>query len=200
MTNNVQAPSDDQLVALAKQGDFDAFEQLVTRHQDRVYRLVLRFVRNEHEAQEVVQETFLSIWRNLDGFKGESQFGSWLYRIAANAALMRLRSQRRHPEVSTEELPADVIESREPAHHGGENWARRPDDQLQTNELRSHIQRAVDSLPEMYRSVFIIRDVEGLSTEETAEILGITVPTVKTRLHRARLQLRRTITDYFGQT
>ena len=191
--------SDEELVARARAKDFGAFEQLLDRYEDKIFRLAYRFVRNETEAKEVLQDTFLSIWRKLDTFKGDSQFGSWLYRVAANTALMRLRAQRRHPEVSTEELPAGYLDTFGALPPTGENWAKRPDDELQSDELRRHIQSAVDSLPEIYRTVFTLRDVEGLSTEETAEILDISVPTVKTRLHRARIALRDTITSYFNK-
>jgi RNA polymerase sigma-70 factor (ECF subfamily) len=193
--------SDDELVSLARNKDYAAFEELLNRYQDKVFRLAFRFVRNESEAKEILQETFLSIWRKLDTFKGDSQFSSWLYRIAANAALMRLRAQRRHPEISTEELPSGFLDQYQygalPAQ--GENWARRPDEQLQSDELRRHLQEATDALPEIYRTIFLIRDVEGLSTEETAELLGISVPTVKTRLHRARMALREAISKYFNK-
>jgi len=196
--------SDDALVARAKQRDFEAFEALIERYEDKVYRLAFRFVRNETEAKEIVQETLLSVWRKLDGFKGDSQFSSWLYRVTANAALMRLRTQRRHPEVSTEELEPGFLEQRESAYgqvtSPGENWARRPDDELQSEELRGELQRAIDALPEIYRTVFLVRDVDGFSTEETAEALGISVPTVKTRLHRARIALREAIGSYFERT
>jgi RNA polymerase sigma-70 factor (ECF subfamily) len=193
--------SDDELVALARKKDYAAFEELLNRYEDRVFRLALRFVRNESEAKEILQDTFLSIWRKLDTFKGDSQFSSWLYRITANAALMRLRAQRRHPEISTEELPSGFLDQYQ---YGavppeGENWARRPDEQLQSDELRRHLQEATDALPEIYRTIFLVRDVEGLSTEETAELLGISVPTVKTRLHRARMALREAISKYFNK-
>src|SRR5262245_23618900 len=191
------APTDAELVARAQVKDFAAFEELLDRYEDKVFRLAYRFVRNETEAQEILQDTFLSIWRKLHTFKGDAQFSSWLYRVAANAALMRLRAQRRHPEISTEELPTGYLDNNGQLPAAGENWARRPDDQLQSEELREHIQRAVDALPELYRTVFLIRDVEGLSTEETAEVLNISVPTVKTRLHRARIALRDAIGDYF---
>jgi RNA polymerase sigma-70 factor (ECF subfamily) len=191
------AATDAELVARAQAKDFAAFEELLDRYEDKVFRLAYRFVRNETEAQEILQDTFLSIWRKLDTFKGDAQFSSWLYRVAANAALMRLRAQRRHPEISTEELPVGYLDNNGQLPAVGENWARRPDDQLQSEELRDHIQRAVDALPELYRTVFLIRDVEGLSTEETAEVLGISIPTVKTRLHRARIALRDAIGDYF---
>jgi RNA polymerase sigma-70 factor (ECF subfamily) len=191
--------TDEQLVARARDKDFGAFEQLLDRYEDKIFRLAYRFVRNETEAKEVLQDTFLSIWRKLDTFKGDSQFGSWLYRVAANTALMRLRAQRRHPEVSTEELPVGYLDNYGHLPPAGENWAKRPDDELQSDELRRHIQSAVDGLPEIYRTVFLLRDVEGLSTEETGEILDISVPTVKTRLHRARIALRDNISTYFNK-
>jgi RNA polymerase sigma-70 factor (ECF subfamily) len=214
MSENVSSPqtensvlaglSDDALVARAKEKDFEAFETLVERYQDKVYRLAFRFMRNETEAKEIVQETLLSVWRKLDGFKGDSQFSSWLYRVTANAALMRLRTQRRHPEVSTEELDPSFLDRGGPAYgqvtSPGDNWARRPDDELQSDELRRQLQRAIDDLPEIYRTVFLIRDVDGFSTEETAEALDISVPTVKTRLHRARIALREAIGQYFDKT
>jgi RNA polymerase sigma-70 factor (ECF subfamily) len=190
-------PTDDALIARARGKDFAAFEELLGRYEDKVYRLAYRILRNETDAKEILQETFVQIWRKLDTFKGESQFGSWVYRIATNAALMRLRSQRRHPEVSTEELPIGYLDNYGTPMPAGENWAHRPDDDLQSAELREHIQAAVDKLPDIYRTVFVIRDVEGLSTEETAEVLGISVPTVKTRLHRARIALRDAIGGYF---
>jgi RNA polymerase sigma-70 factor (ECF subfamily) len=194
------APTDDELVARARQKDFAAFEELLSRYEDKVFRLAQRIVRNETDAKEILQETFVQIWRKLDTFKGESQFGSWVYRIATNAALMRLRTQRRHPEVSTEELPIGYLDNYGQVPPPRENWSLRPDDELQSAELRAHIQKAVDALPDIYRTVFVIRDVEGLSTEETAEVLGISVPTVKTRLHRARIALRDAIGDYFEAT
>jgi RNA polymerase sigma-70 factor (ECF subfamily) len=191
--------SDEELVARARAKDFAAFEELVDRYEDKIFRLAFRFVRNETEAKEILQDTFLLVWRKLDTFKGDSQFGSWLYRVATNAALMRLRAQRRHPEISTEELPVDYLDNYGQLPATGENWAKRPDDELQSDELRRRIQKSVDELPEIYRTVFLIRDVEGLSTEETAEVLQISIPTVKTRLHRARLALRDAITRYFDQ-
>jgi RNA polymerase sigma-70 factor (ECF subfamily) len=194
------SPSDEELVARARKKDFGAFEELLDRYEDKVFRLAFRFVRNETDAKEILQDTFLSIWRKLDTFKGDAQFSSWVYRVAANAALMRLRAQRRHPEISTEELPVGYLDRLGSLPPPGENWAKRPDDELQSQELRDHIQSAVDSLPELYRTVFLIRDVEGLSTEETAEVLGISIPTVKTRLHRARIALRDAIGEYFTRT
>ena len=189
--------TDQELVAKAQAKDYAAFEQLLDRYEDKIFRLAYRFVRNESEAKEILQDTFLTIWRKLDTFKGDSQFSSWLYRVAANTALMRLRSQRRHPEVSTEDLPIGYLDNYGQLPPAIDNWAKRPDEELASDELRRHIQASVDALPEIYRTVFLIRDVEGLSTEETADVLQISVPTVKTRLHRARIALRDAITAYF---
>src|SRR5215468_4091286 len=146
--------SDEELVERARAKDFVAFEELLDRYEDKVFRLAYRFVRNESEAKEILQDTFLSVWRKLDTFKGDSQFSSWVYRVAANTALMRLRSQRRHPQISTEDLPPGFLDNYRPsgteglAHlpSPGENWAKRPDEQLQSDELRRHIQAAVDAL------------------------------------------------------
>ena len=195
--------SDESLIARSKQRDFEAFETLIARYEDKVYRLAFRFVRNETEAKEIVQDTLLSVWRKLDSFKGDSQFGSWLFRVTSNAALMRLRSQRRHAEVSTEEMPPGFLDQQQSTYgqimFHGENWSRRPDEELQSEEMRRQIQKAVDALPDIYRTVFLVRDVDGLSTEETAEALGLSIPTVKTRLHRARLALRDAIGGHFGR-
>jgi RNA polymerase sigma-70 factor (ECF subfamily) len=160
----------------------------------------MRFVRNENDAQEILQEVFLSAWRNLPGFEGRAQFGSWMYRVTVNAALMFLRARNRHPEVMLDDIePGTLHKVGEQSVHGSsEDWSQRPDEQLQSEELRRHIQTAVDALPDGLRTVFLVRDVEGLSTEETAELLGLSLPAVKTRLHRARLALREAIGQYFA--
>lgn len=192
---------DDELVERARRRDVAAFEELIARHEEKVYRLAMRFVRNETDAREILQETFLSAWRNLESFQGRAQFASWIHRVAVNAALMLLRSQRRHPQVAVEDVEPEALG--EAAQQAGAtlaaatDWSRRPDDHFQSEELRRHIQTAVDALPESQRAVFLLRDVDGLSTDETAELLGVTVPTIKTRLHRARLALRAAITRYF---
>lgn len=194
--------SDDELVERARHRDVAAFEELVSRHEEKLYRLAMRFVHNETDAREILQETFLSAWRNLDGFQGKAQFASWIYRVAVNAALMLLRSQKRHPQIAVEDVAPETLdraaqETHRPVMGINDDWSRRPDEQFQTGELREQIQAAVEELPESQRSVFLLRDVDGLSTEETGEALGLTVPTVKTRLHRARLALREAITRYF---
>jgi RNA polymerase sigma-70 factor (ECF subfamily) len=195
--------TDEVLVARARGKDEGAFEELVTRYEDKLYRLAMRFVRNETDAQEILQDAFLSAWRNLPTFEGRAQFGSWMYRVTVNAALMLLRSRNRHPEVTVDDVEPTVLNNAV-AESGqlmraNADWAQRPDDQLQSDELRKHIQISVDALPDGLRTVFLLRDVEELSTEDTAEMLGLSVPAVKTRLHRARLALREAIGRYFAR-
>ena len=194
-------PDDDQLVARAQNGDLHAFESLVERHQDRLFRLAMRLLRNDNDAREVLQDSFVMAWQKLGNFAGRAQFGSWIYRVTLNTALMLLRSRRRRPTVSVDDVGDDVISAGIAAgpEHVANDWTRRPDEQLQSGELKEYIQAAVGDLPEILRLTFVLRDVEGLSTEETAEALDVTVQTVKTRLHRARLALRASISDYFGR-
>jgi RNA polymerase sigma-70 factor (ECF subfamily) len=195
--------SDEILVERARTKDEAAFEELVNRYEDKLYRLAMRFVRNETDAQEILQDAFLSAWRNLPTFEGRAQFGSWMYRVTVNAALMLLRSRNRHPEVGVDDVEPtalnDAVVENGQMMRSNADWSQRPDDQLQSDELRRYIQAAVDTLPEGLRTVFLLRDVEELSTEDTAELLALSVPAVKTRLHRARLALREAIGRYFSK-
>ncbi len=195
------SPSDEDLVARALANDVSAFEQLLERHEGRLYRLASRMMKDEDDAREVLQEAFVSAWKGLKTFEGKSQFGSWIYRVVANAALMALRSKRRHPSsVSVDDMESSTLEAAVAEAGHGPNWARRPDDELQSTELRKAVDLAIAALPESQRVVFQLRDVDQLSTEETAEVLGINEPNVKTRLHRARLALRVAIGAYFART
>ena len=193
--------SDEALVERARAKDEAAFEELVNRYETKLYRLAMRFVRNETDAQEILQDAFLSAWRNLPSFEGRAQFGSWMYRVTVNAALMLLRSRNRHPEVTVDDVEPmvlnDAVAESGQTMRANADWSQRPDDQLQSAEMRKHIQTSVDALPDGLRTVFLLRDVEELSTEDTAEMLGLSVPAVKTRLHRARLALREAIGRYF---
>jgi RNA polymerase sigma-70 factor (ECF subfamily) len=192
--------TDEVLVERVRSKDVTAFEELLGRYEDKLYRLAMRFVRNENDAQEILQDAFLSAWRNLPGFEGRAQFGSWMYRVTVNAALMFLRARSRHPEVMLDDVEPAILHKAEQSVHGSsEDWSQRPDEQLQSEELRRHIQEAADALPEGLRTVFLVRDVEGMSTEATAELLGLSLPAVKTRLHRARLAMREAIGRYFAR-
>jgi RNA polymerase sigma-70 factor (ECF subfamily) len=182
------------LIAALKAGDQSAYAELVERHSPTIYNLALRMMNDREEAEEVLQETFLSAFRAVGRFEGRSQLGTWLYRIAYNAALMRLR-KRQLPTTSIDEplqneegdlIPRQLVD-----------WTARPDDILLTGELRGVLDAAAAALPETLRGVFTLRDIEGLSTAETAEVLGLTETNVKVRLHRARLALRERLTSYF---
>lgn len=184
-------PEERELVAQARGGDYEAFERLVTRHAGGVYHLALKMVHNPADAEEVLQETFLSAHRHLDSFRGEASFKNWLYRIAANQALSRLRKDKHQarlwgeePEEGWDRLP------------GAADWSANPEEIFQREELRRVLLQAVEALPAPYRTVFWLRDVEGLSTQEVADVLQLAVPNVKSRLLRARLKLRELLGDY----
>jgi RNA polymerase sigma-70 factor (ECF subfamily) len=187
--------TDEQLADAVVEGDFGAFELLVRRYTHKVYRLAWSYVKSDHEAEDVMQETFINVYRALPRFEGKSKLGSWIYRVTVNTALMRLRRKRRRPEVSIEgSRPEDSTGSERESPFLIER--RTAADDLSAMELRGEIQASVDSLEDKYRVVFLLRDVEGLSIQETAEALEISVPAVKSRLHRARLFLRASLERY----
>lgn len=190
-------PSDDsELVARAAGGETTAFEALVERHRGRIYGLALRMLNSEDDAAEVLQETFISAYRNLANFRGDAQFGSWVLRIAANHALMRLRHRK---VVGQVESPLDEPTFNERGSLMDEVAdVGNVEEQAINHELRDAIEAAASKLGDDYREVFVLRDLEGMSYEEIAELTGITVPAVKSRLHRARLSLRSAI-DHFYQ-
>ncbi len=183
-----------QLIDLARQGDFDAFAALVTSSQGKIYNHLLRMVGNPEDARDLLQESYLSAFRNLKSFQGGSAFSTWLYRIATNHALMKLR--RKNPEtVGLDDLPVPTHE--ELKQRTITDWELDPNQAMLRKEVRQVLDRAIQSLPPTYRSVALLRDVEDLSTAETAEVLGISEGAVKTRLHRARLALREKLSEYF---
>ncbi len=187
-----QAQRDEDLVAQARAGAEFAFTELVHRHESRVYTLALKMLHNPADAEDVLQETFISALHGLKSFRGDSSFSTWLYRIAYNATLMKLRATR--SSVSLDEA-LDRDESEMPRELT--DWTHDPESALLNQEARAEMQAAVDRLSTPLRSVFILRDVDGLSTEETAAVLDVSVEVVKTRLHRARMILRNMLSDYY---
>jgi RNA polymerase sigma-70 factor (ECF subfamily) len=180
--------SEAALVERLRRGDGAAFEQLLRAHTGRLLAVARRLLGNEEDARDAVQDAFLSAFRSIDRFDGQAALGTWLHRIAVNAALTRLRSRRRHPEKPIEELLPTFLEDGHQA-RPPRDWPD-PSAALQRHETRESVRRHIDELPEEYRTVLLLRDIEGLDTDETARMLGLTPGAVKTRLHRARQALR----------
>lgn len=182
------------LVERARSGDVHAFETLVKQYDRQVFRIAQHITQNREDAQDVVQDAFLKAYEKLDQFQGNSKFYTWLVRIAVNEALMRLRKRRTGKMVSIDEdvqteegsVPRDLAE-----------WRPNPEQEYNQAELAEILRKTINGLPPGFRVVFVLRDVEGLSTEETANALGLSVPAVKSRLLRARLQLRERLSRYF---
>jgi RNA polymerase sigma-70 factor, ECF subfamily len=190
------APVSDELVLVraAKQGDDSAYEELVRRYERNVFRIAQHITQNREDAEDVVQEAFLKAYTNLARFQEQSKFYTWLVRIAVNEALMKLR--RRKPE-RTVSLDEDIQTEEDSVPREIADWSPNPEQQYGQAELREILTKTVQGLPAGFRTVFVLRDVEGLSTEETAEALDLSVPAVKSRLLRARLQLRERLGKYF---
>jgi len=199
MTRPDAEMSDEDLAARAAAGDASAFEELVTRYQNRVYRLACRLTGRDSDALDVLQDTFLQVFRHLASFRGDARFSTWLYRIATNVALMHQRTWARHPAESLEDfLPR----------FDGSNTHRQTPEELQVasrvEELLNHemlaarVREAVERLPELYRVAFVLRDLEEVPTEDVAVILGVEPAAVRQRVHRARLMLRGFLSDLAG--
>jgi len=183
-----------QLVRAAKGGDVGAFEQLVKRYDRNVFRIANHITHSREDAEDVVQEAFLKAYSNLEKFQEQSKFYTWLVRIAVNEALMKLRKRRPERFVSLDE---DVKTEDDSLPREVADWSPNPEQLYNQEELRDILSRTIQGLPPTFRTVFVLRDVEGLSTEETAEALDLSVPAVKSRLLRARLQLRERLNRYF---
>lgn len=183
------------LVAAAKRGEVAAFEELVTRYERKIFRLTRNITGNQEDAEDAMQEAFLKSYEHLASFKGDSRFYTWLVRIAVNEALMRLR--RRHPgEFSLDE---EVPGSEDLMPRELDDWGPNPEQCCQQAEMQEILAEAIDKLEPDFRIVFILRDVEELSTEETAGLLGLSVTATKSRLLRARLKLRQRLNRFFRQ-
>src|ERR1700704_2764731 len=181
------------LVERARSGDAAAFSELVNRYERKIFRLAKHITQNDEDAEDVLQETFLKAYSHLDTFQGQSKFYTWIVRIAVNEALMKLRKRKSSKTVSLDE-PTDT---------GEETMVREiavwddPEQKYSRDELREILDKAVESLKPAFRTVFVLRDIEEMSTEETASALDISIPAVKSRLLRARLQLREKLTKFF---
>jgi RNA polymerase sigma-70 factor, ECF subfamily len=179
-----------------KAGDRAEFARMVETYYGVIYRLAFRMLNNPQDAEDILQETFIKAYRYIDGFDGRAKVSTWLYRIATNEALMFLR--RRQPHLVSIEEPFENDEGDgEPLHIV--DWCCIPEDELMSTEGRAHLDEAVNKLPYTLRIVFVLREIEGLSTKETAEVLELSETAVKTRLSRARLRLREELSVYYGE-
>lgn len=189
----METRADFELVAGIKKGDEASFQEIVSRYTQKVYNLAMRLTRNQEDAEEVLQDVFITVHQKIESFEGKSAFSSWLYRVTANTAFMKLRKRRSTESVSFEDLTSSVKD----------NWVGKTPDDSDMNymsirhELRDVIEKAVKKLPQEYLEIFVLRDIDGLSNEEVGEILKLSVPAVKSRLHRARLILRKRLQRYY---
>jgi RNA polymerase sigma-70 factor (ECF subfamily) len=193
LASKVAREDEHQLVAAAKSGDVTAFEELVSRYERKIFRLTMNITRNREDAEDAMQDAFLKSYSHLKTFQGDSRFYTWLVRIAANEALMRLRKRR--PNQFSLDEPIEGDDDLIPREL--QDWGPGPEQRFAQTEMREILSSVIDGLEPDYRVVFVLRDIEELSTEETAASLGISVPAVKSRLLRARLKLREKLGRYF---
>jgi RNA polymerase sigma-70 factor (ECF subfamily) len=193
-TSPIEIDDEAAVVAQARLGNANAFNELLRRYERKIFRLALHITQNREDAEDVLQESFLKAYEHLDQFQGQSKFYTWIVRIAVNQALMKLRKRKSDRSVSLD----DTVDT------GEDNivrevaaWEENPEQKYSREELNRILTSAVDALTPIYRAVFVLRDIDGLSTEEAAEALDLSVPAVKSRLLRARLQLREKLTRYF---
>lgn len=192
-------PRNEELVARLRAGEEAAYEELVRNHTARLLAVARRILGSSEEVRDVVQETFLAAFQSLDRFREEAHLATWLSRIAVNQCLMKLRSRRRKPEQSIEELLPSFLPD---GHQVRESapWEISIATEVERNEVFGLVRRAIDRLPSNYKTVLLLRDIEELSTEEVARMLGVTSNTIKVRLHRARQALRTLLEPHFRQS
>ncbi len=192
--------TDEQLVKLVQKGDNHAFEQLIRRYEDKIFSLAYRILQNKEDAYDILQETAISVYKNLDKFKFKSSFSTWIYKIALNFALMQKRKQKsllkkaQMVDVENDDnIPQtlDIENLKEIV-----DWSENPYISLENKEIRDILTKTLEKLPDKYKTVFILKELEGRSIEEVAKILGLSTAAAKTRLHRSRMYLRELLDKY----
>ena len=196
LSSTIVREDEGALVSAAKAGDLQAFDELVNRYERRIFRLTMNITQNREDAEDAAQDAFLKAFQHLDSFQGGSRFYTWLVRIAVNEALMRLR--RRRPNVVSLDEPVETEDDLMPREV--EDWGPTPEQRFARSEMNGILTDSISSLDPIFRTVFVLRDVEGFSTEETAEALGVSEPAVKSRLLRARLKLRQKLNSHFQRS
>ena len=191
-----QNVSDDVLIGQFTKGCESSFEELVRRYETKVHNLAMRLTRNTEDAEEVLQDVFITVYRKISGFEGKAKFSSWLYRITVNAAFMKLRKRRQDHSVPLEDVLPQI--NKQTALGNYQNAFTTPCDTIaMRNELKFALEQAVAKLPGEYQAVFVLRDVDGLSNKEVGDILDLSIPAVKSRLHRSRLMLRKRLRRFY---
>lgn len=190
-----QAAPDEELLREIRKGNEPALEELLRRHQGKIYGLSVRMLRNPHDAEEVLQDVALAIFRKACTFQGRAAVSSWIYRITMNACLMRIRKRPKVHEIPLEEELGPAMNEEGMVTEKVADWSGLPREELDRKELAARIEETIGELPPEYRSVFVLRDVEGLAAQEACEILSLSLPALKSRLHRARLFLRKRLAD-----
>ncbi len=190
-----QQISDLELIKKFKNGSQVAFEELIARHESKMYSIALRYTKSSEDAEEVIQDVCITLYNKVQDFEGKSAFTSWLYRIVVNSSLMKLRKNRQEKATLMDDLTP--ISKKDYLQQNCEDFSRADVRSIQ-HETRTVLEAAINKLADEYRAVFIMRDVDGLSNEEVSSILDISVPAVKSRLHRARLMLRKKLNAYWN--
>jgi len=191
----LDSKTDLELISDFQKGNQHSFEELIGRYSEKAYSLALRLTRNQQDAEEVLQDVFVTVFRKIGGFEGKSSFSSWLYRVTVNAALMKLRKNKQDPAVLMEDLMPHInLKVMEKCCDKNDT-----DKVALRNEIMVVLEKAISRLPDDYRPVFVLRDVDGLTSREVSKMLNLTVPAVKSRLHRSRLMLRRRLARFFKE-
>jgi RNA polymerase sigma-70 factor (ECF subfamily) len=185
-----------QLISRLRVGDERALESVMAQYEARVFGLAFRLTGNRQDAEEVLQDVLLTVFQKIDKFRGDAKLSSWIYRIATNAALMKLRKRPKIRQIPLEEELGPAMTEEGTLAEPVVDWSGLPSDELSRKELTQRLEEAVAQLPPDYRSAVVLRDVEGLSAEETCKVLKISVAALKSRLHRGRLFLRKRLADY----
>jgi RNA polymerase sigma-70 factor (ECF subfamily) len=186
--------SDIELVKGVTEREESCFEELVERYGSKVLNLALRITRSQEDAEEILQDVFITVFTKVGSFKYKSQFSSWLYRVTMNSAFMKIRARNRRRTVSLEDVEPAVTQ----------NWVGNRTEMYDVDvmssrhEIRGAIEAAIDNLPEDYKAIFVLRDIDGLSNDAVASVLGLSVPAVKSRLHRSRLMMREQLRKYYN--
>ena len=188
--------SDEELIIEFVKGNELGFQALVDRYKGKVYRLAMRLTKNQEDAEEVLQDVFVTVYRKIDGFEGKSKFSSWLYRITVNSAFMKLRKRKQERYISIEDIIINKDNAEALSNHITPNSS---ETEINNDDLRYHLEVAISKLPPDYRAVYILRDIDELSNKEVSAILHIGIPAVKSRLHRSRLMLKKRLFQAYNE-